>query len=333
MKKIFSLLTLFAIGLFAFAITNDAATVGSTLSDVGAPTMAMAAVVKNELAEKELIKHFRHEGTWLAKITSKNQWVGNDTIKLNDIGADPEVLIDNTTYPIAVKTREDGSTSISLYKYDTENTKVTDDEAYALPYDKIGSVQQQHRETLEEHTQAHALHSIAPASNSEKAPIIETTGPNDGDGRKRLVYKDLVNLAKKMNNLKISKMGRCLVLSPDHLADLLIEDKALNVQYQNHKEGAIAKNYGGFEIYEDIFAPQYTAALEKIPFGSDTVGRPASIVFHRKTVAKARGTVKRYFSDAATNPTMRETVVGFRLYFVCIPTRVEGQAAIVSGTV
>lgn len=331
MKKFRYILFLLLATLFVWNVA-EAQSVRTSLDNIGGHTLAMSALV-NEYAEKELIKHFRHAGTWLARITSHNKWVGNDTIKIGDIGADPKVLINNTTYPIPVTERTDGETAIALYKYDTENTKITDDEKETLAYDKQGSVQQQHRETLEEETQAHALHSIAPNSNSAEAPVIETTGPDDGHGRKRLVYKDLVNLAKKMNKRKIPKKGRCLVLSPDHLADLLIEDKALNVQYQNHKEGAIAKNYAGFEIYEDICAPEYDGALNKIPFNSTTTGRPATVVFHVKTTGKARGTVKRFLSKAEDNPTMRETVVGFRLYFLCIPLRAKGQAAIVSGTV
>lgn len=327
MKKTILLL----IALVASAFTFATPEVGSTLGEIGTPSIAMAGVVKNELAVKELIKHFRHEGTWLSKVTSKNQWVGNDTIKLNDIGADPEVLIDNTTYPIAINAREDGSTSISLYKYETENTKVTDDEAYALPYDKVGSVQQQHRETLEERTREHALHSLAPASNSAETPILTTTGADDGTGRKRLISADLVTLKKKLDKLKIPAKGRVLVLCADHVADLLLEDKALNNQYHNHKEGAIANNYYGFQLYEDVYSPEYDGSGNKIPFNSQTTGKAASVVFHQKTTAKARGTVMRYFSKAEENPTLRETVVGFRLYFVCIPIRKLGQAAIISG--
>lgn len=327
MKKTILFIIALIVGVFTYANSE----VGSTLTDIGTPSLAMAGVVKNELAVKELIKHFRHEGTWLSKITSKNQWVGNDTIKLNDIGADPEVLIDNTTYPIAVNTREDGSTAISLYKYDTENTKVTDDEAYALPYDKVGSVQQQHRETLEERTREHALHSLAPASNNAETPIITTTGADDGTGRKRLVSADLVRLKKKLDQLKVPAKGRVLVLCADHVADLLLEDKALNNQYHKHTEGAIAMNYYGFQLYEDVYAPEYDGSGNKIPFGSATSGKAASVIFHQKTTAKARGTVKRYFAKSEENPTMRETVIGFRLHFVCIPIRKLGQAAIISG--
>ena len=182
----------------------------STITN-GLPVLGMAAA-KLELTERELINHFRHEGSWLQRVPSKNQWVGNDVIKLNHIGADPNVLINNSTYPIAVAARPDSNTAISLFKYSTENTEVSNDELYALPYDKVGSVQRQHRETLEEQTLSHALHSLAPVANTAKTPIIETTGNDDGTGRKRLTSKDLINYKKKLDNLKIPKKGRVLVL-------------------------------------------------------------------------------------------------------------------------
>ncbi len=309
-------------------LSNEAIT---TIKDI-APQAALAPVALKTLAEKELIKHFRHKGTWLDRIPSKNQWVGNDVIKLNEMGADPEVLINNNTYPIPVSSRTDGSTPIALFKYDTTNTKITDDELYALPYDKNGNVQQQHRETLEEKTQEHALHSLAPVENTPKTPILRTTGEDDGTGRKRLTYKDLVTFKKKLDKLKIPKKGRILVLCADHVADLLLEDKALNVQYNNHKEGSITMNYCGFELYEDIYAPEYDATtLTKIPFESATSGVAASVLFLAQRTAKARGTVKRYLSLAETDPENRETVVGFNLYFIAIPTSLLGQGAIISG--
>lgn len=313
-------MALIAIVVTAFAYSHDT------------PEVSVAmAVAMNELAEKELIKHFRHAGSWLARVPSKNKWVNNDVIKLNEIGADPAVLINNNTYPIPISSRTDDSVAISLYKYDTENTRITDDEVYALPYDKVGSVQEQHRETLEEKTEAHALHSLAPAGNTADTPVLETTGTLVG-GRRRLVSADLVTLKKALDLKKVPKAGRCLVLSADHMADLLLEDKALELQYHNHKEGSIAKNYYGFEIYESIFSPVYDGSLDKIAFDSVTPGRSASVVFHAKTTAKARGTVKRFMQKAEDDPANRETVVGFRLYFIAIPLRALGQAAIVDAT-
>jgi len=327
-KSVFGLL------LLAVAFLTFNAFAGSPVESVGdavAPTMAFAAVAKVELVERELINKFRHEGTWLSVVPSKNQWVNKDVIKLNEIGADPAVLINNTSYPIAINSRTDSSTAISLFKYDTENTKITDDELYGLPYDKVGTVQRQHRETLEEETLWHALWNLAPVANTADTPVLKTTGPSVGGvgTRRRLIYQDLVTMKTALDKIKVPAKGRVLVLCSDHIADLMIEDKALAIQFHNHKAGMISGNFSGFMLYTDINEVKYDASLDKIGFKSATAGKQASVIFHTKTCAKARGSVGAYRSDAKTDPANRETVMGFRVYFIAVPTRTKGQAAII----
>lgn len=331
MKKLKTAMTailMLAIVAMAFAFGENASEAVSM-----AGITPVAATLKNELAEKELIKKFRHDNTWLNEVRSKNNWVGNDAIKIPKQGAAPNVLINNNVYPINKNDRDDSHVVVSLNKYDTENTTVTDDELYALPYEKVSDVQTQHREELEDTTAEHALHAIAPASNSTNTPVLVTTGEDDGTGRKRLTSKDLINLKKKMDNLKVPKQGRILVLCPDHVADLLEEDRKFYSQYQNHKAGVISMNYYGFKTYESTYCPTYDAGGDKEAFGAAPTGYEASVVLHKRTVVKATGTVKRYMRDASDDPEMRENTIGFRLWFVCVPIKDEGSAAIVSASV
>lgn len=293
------------------------------------------AVALNILAEKELIKKFRHESTWMQEIPDKNEWVNNDVIKLNEIGADPSVLIDNTTYPIAVSGRVDDSIAISLHKFDTTNTKVTDDEINALPYDKIGSVQESHRLTLEEKTAEYGLHSLAPSANNNTTQnyVVETTGADDGNGRKRLKTADLITLKQKLDTAKIPRKGRVLVLCSEHVTDLLLEDLTFSNRYQNTKDGVISENYYGFKIYESVYNPVYNASNVKVAYGAAPAGtdRNASIMFYAPSTAKARGTVKRYARLSENDPENRESTMGFRLYHLVTRTKVAGHSAIVSG--
>lgn len=317
-----ALLLVAIVAAFAFGDTGEAVCM--------AGVTPVAATLKNELAEKEMIKKFRHDNTWLNEIRSKNAWVGNDTIKIPKQGAAPDVLINNSVYPISSNKRDDSYVTVSLNKYDTTNTTVTDDELYALPYEKVSDVQVQHREELEDVTAEHALHAIAPASNNASSPVLVTTGANDGSGRKRLTSADLIKLKKSLDKLNVPKQGRILVLCPDHVADLLSEDRNFYSQYQNHKDGAISMNYYGFKIYESTYSPTYDAQGDKEAFGAAATGYEASVVFHKRTTVKATGTVKRYIRNASEDPEMRENTVGFRLWFVCLAMRDEGSAAIVS---
>lgn len=295
------------------------------------PKTTSNLALKNELAVTELIKNFRHEHQWLEAVKSKPQWVGNDVIKIPIQGTAPKVLIDNTIYPISSSQREDGKVVVSLHKYETENTEVTTDELYALPYEKVNDVQQQHRETLEDTTAEHALFSITPNSDSAKTPVITTTGANDGTGRKRLVASDLINFKKKLDKLKVPKRGRVLVLCSDHVADLLEEDKNFSVRYQNANEGKITSNYYGFEIYESTYAPKFDATGTKIPFGSATAGTEVSVCFHKDWVVKAPGTAERYAIDKTQNPAYRRHEIGFEIHWVCVALKDEGLGVIRSG--
>lgn len=294
----------------------------------------VAEDLKNTLNEKFILKKFRHVGTWLQEVSSKDNWVNNDTIKIPKRRGDnaPTVLINNNVYPINTAGRDDDHVVVSLNKYDTENREVTDDELYAIAYDKEGDMNLELKEELEEKTTDHALHSISPIKNGADTPVLETTGENDGTGRKRLTKKDLISFKGKLDKLKVPAKGRILVLSSTHANDLLQEDSSFEKGYHNRVSGAISINYYSFKIYEDVYTPTYDdVTLEKLAFDSINPGRTSSIVFHKKTTAKAKGTVTRYARSSKQDPENRKSVMGYRLYFGCYALMDAGQAAIIDG--
>jgi len=328
-KQALFLTALLLVTVFSHAFSNDTQT---TVTVASATLVALP--VKNQLAEKEMIKQLRHEHTWASEIKSKQSWVNQDTIKIPKRGEAPAVLINNTNYPIVKNNRDDSHVVVALNKFDTENTIVTKDELYALPYEKVSDVQQQHRETLEDETMEYGLWGLAPqaADEANNEFVLETTGADDGTGRLKLTTKDLRTLQAKMNKAGISKKGRILILCDDHVSDLLEEDKNFFTQYHNHREGMISSKYYGFKIYEDSTTPEYDdVALTKLAYGSATVGRKSSVVFHAGSTAKAAGTVERFARDASTDPELRENTIGFRVWHIIVAYGIEGSAAIISG--
>lgn len=301
------------------------------------PSGVAMAVHLNLLAEKELIKQFRHIGNWVGRIRAKNNWVNNDVIKINTQGTDPDVIIDNSTYPISVAARTDDSISVSLHKYETENTKVTDDELYALPYEKVNDVQMQHREALEEKVYEHALHTLAPTShNAASTPVLETTGADDGSGRKRLTSADVLKLKLALTKLKVPLKNRILVLSADHYSDLILEDRAFQVLMANHNSSELPAKYHGFDIYETVYTPVYDGTTKaKKAFGAAAAGTDlaGSIAIYLPRAVRAIGTAKRYWLKAEDNPTDRENVIGFRLYHITRRLTDIGFGALIDGTV
>lgn len=293
------------------------------------------AQLNNELAEREMIKQFRHDNTWLGELRPKNNWVSNDVIKIPVRGAAPEVLIDNTMYPIGVQKRTDDFITASLHKYDTENTAVTDDELYALAYEKVNDVQLQHRETLEDTTAEHALHAIAIGKETNRTPILTTTGELVG-GRRRLVTKDLIELWKNLGDLHVPKRGRVIVLSNEHVADLMVEDSGRSKSWgADFQTGNLGVMHVGFKLWAADYNPLYKRDGGNGNIwtrqGFDAVdGRPGSVVFYKNNAIKATGSVKRYAIAAENNPRYRQNEIGFRLWFGAWGIKDEGFAAIVS---
>jgi hypothetical protein len=253
------------------------------------------------------------------------------------LGADPAVLINNTTYPIGVVDANDADIPISLDKFDTENTAITDDYLYANSFDVIGEYSLQHVESLKESTADKAIHALAPQTNSAATPIIPTTGSTDGgaSARKKITKTDILGLKKAFDLAKVPKRGRVMVLCPEHVSQILEFDEQFAQQYMNIREGQVLRLFG-FDIYEYTETPKYDGSNVKKAFGAaaaPSTDRYASVAFYAPRMFKAMGDTEMYYKIAKEDPQFRQNTVGFRQYFVCLPKKQEAIGAIVSVTV
>jgi hypothetical protein len=300
-----------------------------------------------EIWTGEQIKAFRTDVAtlgWLAAIPSYDQYVrpgiGSeaDIIHLVAVGADPEVLINNTTYPIAIVALPDGDRAISLDKYQTTATPITDDELHSISYDKIASVVERHTFAVNETKYAKAIHALTPQTNTDSTPVLKTTGETAPEGgRKMLTRKDIITLKKAFDKIKCPVMGRILVLCPDHIADLLAADQKFADQYYNYTSGKIANLYS-FEVYEFAACPYFSQpvtgqtpipatkiAYNAIPGDTDT---QASVAYYALRMFKATGTTKTYPTPAEA--TRQQHLYNVRHYFVALPKKQEAMGAIYS---
>jgi hypothetical protein len=302
--------------------------------------VALAGVYR-EVWTGEVVRGLSHadQNGWLNGLKDQSRYVTGDdesqTIHMAYLGVKPDVLINNSTYPIPVQDLNASDIAISLDKFQTKATPITDDEIYALSYDKIANVKDLHVESITENKQDKAIHALAPAGNATKTPVLLTTGEDDGTGRKRLITKDIVRLKKAFDDMKAPVAGRRLVLCPDHVNDLLTADQKFAEQYYNYTTGKIANLYG-FEVYEYVSNPYFVpATLAKKSFGSvpAVTDRMASVAFHTARAVKAAGITKMYYSEAKTDPLTQRNLVNFRHYFIVLPTAQEAIGAIVSNNV
>lgn len=240
----------------------------------------------------------------------------------------PEVLLNNTTYPIALQAFTDTEATIQLDKYQTKVTTLSDDQVIGASYRRIDSATRGHVTQINSTKYKKAIHAIAPASNSAKTPVINLTTHN-GD-----LYKAIVALKNEFDKNEIPADGRRLVLCNEHYNALLNDRERYGNLLNNMNSGDVAPKIAGFEIYEYVGTPTYNnlgvkKAWGAIPANGD---QPASVAFYKENIAKKTGLTKQYFAPANQDPENQTNKLNYRHYFIALPAKNEGIGAIV-GTV
>ncbi len=126
------------------------------------------------------------DDSFLLDSVDMSELVENNTIHLADAGVEPEVFVDNDTYPVGIVSREDVPKELPLHTLDTKNTVVRNVEAIEASYKKLESVTMGHKNALARKSAALAAHNWCPLADGEFTPVLETTGAADATGRKRL---------------------------------------------------------------------------------------------------------------------------------------------------
>ena len=315
----------------AVALNVIAIAVGACL-----PKDALRVGVFTEVWTGELVKSLRGglEGSWLDGVPDQSTIVNNDVIHLVEVGVDPDVLINNTTYPIPSQALEDKDIAVKLDKFQTKVTPITDDELYAASYDKMARVKESHANALNDSKFTKAAHALCAQQDSAKTPVLKTTGERDATtGRLRLTMADVVALKAAMDKLGVPAENRRLVLCPDHANDLLLASQTFREQYNiDRATGKVGKLYG-FDVYEYANTPLYTQAGKKKNLGVAAGDGEfnCSFAFYTPRVFKATGSTKMYYSEAATDPEYQRNKINFRHYFLCMPKKGDAGVVMMSG--
>lgn len=291
----------------------------------------MEATLNKQVWIQQIMKGFYPDSSFLKYVKDLSALVENDVINLAEAGMDPVVMINNTTYPIKVVQRIDSPISIELDKFETENTLVRRPEAIEYAYDKLESVIMGHRSTLTAKVAEKAAHAYAPSEDSEYTPVISTTGSVTGS-RKRLTYEDIITLKNRFDMAEIPLEKRYLVLAPEHVTDLLLEDIKLFKDLTNLQNG-VPYNFAGFFMLQFSRMPKYateSGKLVKTVFGAANSTSFCSFAFQGDEVMKADG--EMYMYSINNDPKERGTIVGFDKRFVALPLRNKGVGAIVSAS-
>ena len=236
----------------------------------------------------------------------------------------PDVLINNTTYPIDVQEFEDGTKSISLDKFQTKATRVREDAAIGASYPKIDSATRGHVKQISRSKFKKAVHAIAPASNSATTPVLVLPADYTAED----VYKALVSMKGKLDKMEVPADGRRAVLATDHYNALLLSDKRHITKVTDIATGKIYNMVAGFQIFDYVANPYYNNAGAKLAYGATPIGtdKQASIFFWIDNIGKKTGMTKQYYD--APDTTNQAHRVNYRHYYICLPIKNEAIGAI-----
>ncbi|MFV0501270.1 MAG: hypothetical protein ACK5MH_06755 [Bacteroidales bacterium] len=265
-----------------------------------------------------------------------------DGVRLNKLINNVGFRVNNTDAFVAKK-MDGKKIFVEFEKYDTEPTSVDDAEIRAIGYDKRNEVRKKHAESFKLGIRDHVLWKLAPSvSDNPDMPVMRTTGADDGTGRKRLTFADLVKYLEKVKALNLPNENEFyMVLCPEHSTDLILDrdsaayfaDKSIFFDMQTGK----VKSVMGFKFFENNAVLAYDNAGNKKAKGAALIStdRRASLFFYAPNTFYHIEKVKILYKPETTDTKSADPTSEFRTQTYGIVDRIEdiGVGALVSGIV
>lgn len=241
----------------------------------------------------------------------------------------PEVLINNSSYPISLQSFTDTEATVALDKYQTKVTTLSDDQIIGAAYNRIDSATRGHTRQINTVKFKKAIHAIAPTGDSAKTPVIEVAAHGND------LYQSIVSLKDAFDKAEVPEDDRRLVLCTDHMNTILLDRKRFGSLLYDMNTGKLSGVIAGFKIYSYNGTPVYNASLQKVTWGAvpTSTDQPASIAFYGGNIAKKTGLTKQYFAPSDQDPQNQTNKINYRHYFIAVPAKNEMIGAIVGRSI
>lgn len=317
-----ALLFAFIFSLTPVVVLGVSLVTGAVMSSM--PNGVTFMAIQKQIWTDVLMEKFYPKDDFLMASVDMTELVDYNTINMAEAGADPNLLIDNTTYPISSATRTDSPLNITLKTLDTDSTIVRNIEKKELSYNKMESVIRGHRNTLRKGAVQLAAHYWAPQADGATTPVISASGALY-NGYKRLQFEDILRIRAALSALDIDINKMNIMLHPIHEADLMYQDMKL---YKTMLESG---KIFGMRYFVNSQVPRFNAttgakvAFQAAPAGTDTI---SSMLWHSDEVMKADGSIEVFAKY--NDPDQKGDVINFQKRFIALPLRDKYMGAIYS---
>ncbi len=263
-----------------------------------------------------------------------------DGIRFNKLVNNVGFLVNNTA-ELTPKKMNGQKAFVEWEKYDTEPTAVDDAEIRALSYDKRSAVRVKHTEAFKMGMRDHVMWKLAPAvSNNADMPVMRTSGANDGTGRLRLSFADLVKFLEKVKNLNLPNENELyMILCPEHETDLILDRDSANYFADKNiffdvTTGKV-RSVMGFKFYTNNAVLAYNNAGAKLAKGAalTSTDRRASLFYYGPNTVYHIDSVKILYKPETQDTKSADPTSEFRTQTYGLVDRIVdyGVGAIVSG--
>ena len=310
--------------VFGALFMNGAGVLKSQLNLTG----CLQAGLLKEIWLPDIMEQFWPDWSFLKEARDMSSFVDNNTINLAEAGISPNVLIDNTVFPVPFAERSDNPLALPLSTFDTEGTVLRNAELIQLAYDKRASVTTQHQKALLNKFSKKAAYAFCPSADNEFNPVLTATGDNftyKGHTFKKLTFNDIVSLKIRYDLLDIPDDSRVIVLSPHHENQLWLEDSVLyKLIMQDTK-------VFGFKYYRYSQTPVFDGttnlkkAFEAAAADTDQI---SSFSFVNTEAMRAQGIFDMFYR--LNDPEQKGDIINFQMRGIALPIRNKFMGAIYS---
>lgn len=318
---------------FVFGFSPVLGAIGVNLIGIAMAFVKMKAgmVLWDGLAQEvwlsDVMQNFYPDNHFLSAVRDLSSLVDNHAINLAEVGADPDVLVNNNVWPIPYTVAADTPLQILLKTYDTTSTVVRNAIAIEQAYDQRAIYVRKHQAALLKKHGIDAAFMYGPSiADGAKNNIITNLGGADS------VIDAVIDMQRQFNNFD-SPGDRVVVFSPDHMANIAKEDKKLYKAIMAEPGNV----FYGFKVYTYSKLPIYITAANA-PGGVDTkaaygaafdaaIHKQSSLFFLGDEVMKALGTFE--FFSILKHPDYKGDIFNYQMRGIGVPMRNKHLGAII----
>ena len=201
------------------------------------------ALIK-EIWVNQVVETLNQDAAFISSSVDHSAYIAFGTVHVPQSGANPNVLVNPTSFPLTISPRTDTDRTYLMNQYALEPTLIGNLDALQVSYDKKNSVIGQQISTLVERIGTQVAYTWSPTGASNVVVTTGTAGSSLAPGatgtRKMVTLADVANCAKKLDKDNVPRIGRKLLMNSDMFWELFTISEVVRASYNGFQNNVLA---------------------------------------------------------------------------------------------